>query len=140
MDFLFDENIEEKRDISCQLIKGSFVENLFQRESQSSSLSNAFGYKIENDQSKEKISCSEHFLFFGSLILFLILLISGIIVFIIMQQQTFKHGNKDQFSNGLFYFNEKELLIGRFLEDFLPLSKVNQFTFARNRLRCGLNR
>jgi hypothetical protein len=99
-----------------------FVENRFQRESILSSLSkdsidsqssNSFGYKIENNQTKEKISCSEHFLFFGPLILFLILLISGIIVFIIIQQQTFKHGNKDQFydqfSNGLFYFNEKNI-------------------------------
>jgi hypothetical protein len=116
----------------------SFIEDRFKRESvisSSSSLSkdsidsqlsillnqsNSFGYQIEDnrresildEESKEKISFSEQILFFGPLILCLILLISGIIVFIIVEQRNNKNKNKEiQFNyrfnstpDGLFRF------------------------------------
>jgi hypothetical protein len=96
-----------------------FVKNRFQRESvisSSSSLSkdsvdsqssNPVGNEIENNQSKEKTSCSDCLLFFGPLILFVILLIIGIVVFIITQQQIPQHQNNDKFSHGLSCFIEK---------------------------------
>jgi len=113
----------------------SFIKDRFKRESlisSSSSLSNdsidsqfsirsnSFGYKIEenprestlDEESKGKISFSEQILFFGPLILCLILLISGIIVFIIVEQRNNKNKNKEiQFNyrfnstpDGLFRF------------------------------------
>jgi hypothetical protein len=82
--------------------------------------SDSFGYQIENnrretllnEQSKEKVSFSDQFLFFGPLILCLILLISGIVVFIIVEQRNNKNQNKEiKFNytfnltpNGLFKF------------------------------------
>lgn len=116
----------------------SFIKDRFKRESlisSSSSLSNdsidsqfsirlnqsnSFSYKIEensrestlDEQSKGKISFSEQILFFGPLILCLILLISGIVVFIIVEQRNNKNKTKEikfnyQFNStpdGLFRF------------------------------------
>jgi hypothetical protein len=119
----------------------SFIKDRFKRESlisSSSSLSNdsidsqfsirlnqsnSFSYKIEensrestlDEQSKGKISFSEQILFFGPLILCLILLISGIVVFIIVEQRNNKNKIKEikfnyQFNStpdGLFRFQKK---------------------------------
>jgi len=117
----------------------SFIGDRFKRESvisSSSSLSkdsidsqlsilltqsNSFGYQIEENKresildeesTKDKISFSEQILFFGPLILCLILLISGIVIFIIIEQRNNKNKNKEiqfnyQFNStpdGLFRF------------------------------------
>lgn len=91
---------------------------IFSRESLQSSSSSglseesmdSFGYRkeisLENDQSKEKKFDWKHFLFFGPLILFLILLISSIVVFFLIQRRGQIKMNEDmkfdeQFPDGL---------------------------------------
>jgi hypothetical protein len=79
--------------------------------------SDSFGYRIEdnpretilNDQSKEKVSFSEELLFFGPLILCLILLISGIVVFILVEQRNNKYKNREIQLNNPFNFTRGDL-------------------------------
>jgi hypothetical protein len=60
---------------------------------------------LSNEQSKDKMSYSRQFLFFGPLVLCLILLISGIIIFIIVGQQNKEELKRTKDKNGSKFSN-----------------------------------
>lgn len=100
----FNENNLKRESIISSLSSKDSIESQLSIVSNRSKVSlNSFGFKIEDNRKetllnknyKEKISFSEQLLFFGPLILCLILLISGIILFIIVEQQNNKNENKE---------------------------------------------
>ncbi len=107
-----------------------------------------------NEESKIRISFSEKCLFFGPLILCFILLISGIILFIIIEQRNTKYDKKfipfNFIRNGLFEFQyEKKrfLILKSILDNYLPIvcpfrepKQFVQSEFALNQLKCALHR
>jgi hypothetical protein len=126
MNSFFEDYLKRESVISCSssISKGS-------NDSQVSNLlneSNCLDCEKEktrlNEESKEKVSCSEQLLFFGPLILCVILLISGIIVFIIVEQRNNKHQNKEiQYKSpfnltedGLFQYQSKSFSLRYFRE------------------------
>src|SRR5438093_404572 len=123
MNSFFEDNLKRESINSCSssLSKDS-------NDSQISTIifpKNSLNYKKLNEQqSKEKISYSGQFLFFGPLILCLILLISGFILFIIVEQRNNKQKNTEILFNnrfnltsyGLFKFSKskKQIIINIF--------------------------
>ncbi|CAF1347511.1 unnamed protein product [Adineta steineri] len=89
----------DKKDKRYSIV--SYSSSSFSKDSIDSQLSIIENYS--NKESEKKITCSKQFLFYGPLVVCLILLISGIILFMFIEQQHNKHEKEEIIRNKIIY-------------------------------------